>query len=487
MKNKKAIMIVALIAVLAVAAGVLAACNVYEWSGIGMGESSADVVSNGGYYVEQGKYVYFINGYVGSVTSNEWGAAEKQAIMRAEKKADGSIDNSTAKVVVPLSIYNEYAGGGFAVYGDWIYYATPNTDRDNSGNASTTHTNFMRTRTDGAVTQRIGVVNSRSSEYLFTPTRVLYSTSSSTVRYFDFSGMSTDKSSDEAAGKSGVLVENATSVLWGYSATQTPGKGNVAEYIFYTETPTGEDSYRHYNNLCAVRYDGSDRRTLATLDSWLEEGDKVEENYEKVFTYTLSDVSFDSATKATLYYTKSIYEGGSSTTVGFYSVVFDTESEFSIKNEVKLASSAPSSFFPLGGDKGVLATKDSNIYLVTAGSVGYTKDNLIIEGTAGVQAVIGGQVFYTDSDGDKLYRINLSVGEGDSDNAKTVIAAGVKSDWLSLEFVGNDLVYFNTEDYNYLYVVDVTSGDVPAEGVMIGVMTAADSEAKAEAEEEEAE
>ena len=307
------------------------------------------------------------------------------------------------------------------------------------------------------------------------------------MRYFDFSGMSTDKSSDEAVGKSGVLVENATSVLWGYSATQTPGKGNVAEYIFYTETPTGEDSYRHYNNLCAVRYDGSDRRTLATLDSWLEEGDKVEENYEKVFTYTLSDVTFDSATKATLYYTKSIYEGGSSTTVGFYSVVFDTESEFSIKNEVKLASSAPSSFFPLGGDKGVLATKDSNIYLVTAGSVGYTKDNLIIEGTAGVQAVIGGQVFYTDSDGDKLYRINLTVGEGDSDNAKTVIAAGVKSDWLSLEFVGNDLVYFNTEDYNYLYVVDVTSGDVPAEGVMIGVMTAADSEAKAEAEEEEAE
>ena len=170
MKRKKVIAIVALALVLALAAGVLAACNSYEWNSIGMGDSSASVVSNGGYYVEQGKYVYFINGYVGSVTSNEWGAAYKQSIMRAELNEDGTVNNDTAQVVVPLSIYNTYASGGFAVYGDWIYYATPNTSADTSGTASTTHTDFMRTRTDGAVTQRIGTVNSRSSQYLFTPT-----------------------------------------------------------------------------------------------------------------------------------------------------------------------------------------------------------------------------------------------------------------------------------------------------------------------------
>ena len=119
MKSKKVIAIVALALVLALAAGVLAACNSYEWNNIGMGDSSASVVSNGGYYVEQGKYVYFINGYVGSVTSNEWGAAYKQSIMRAELNEDGTVNNDTAQVVVPLSIYNTYASGGFAVYGDW--------------------------------------------------------------------------------------------------------------------------------------------------------------------------------------------------------------------------------------------------------------------------------------------------------------------------------------------------------------------------------
>ena len=52
MKRKKVIAIVAVIATLAVAATLLAACNVYEWNSIGMGDSSAKVVSNGGYYVE---------------------------------------------------------------------------------------------------------------------------------------------------------------------------------------------------------------------------------------------------------------------------------------------------------------------------------------------------------------------------------------------------------------------------------------------------
>ena len=187
MKRNKVIALIALVIVLAVAAAVLAACNVYEWDGIGMGDSAADVMSNGGYYVEQGNYVYFINGYVGSVDSNEWGSAFKQSIMRAEKNEDGTINNDTAKVVVPLSIYNSYADGGFAVYGDWIYYATPNTSKDSSGTASTTHTDFMRTRTDGAVTQRIGTVASRSSQYLFTPTRILYTTDSSTVYCFSTS------------------------------------------------------------------------------------------------------------------------------------------------------------------------------------------------------------------------------------------------------------------------------------------------------------
>lgn len=490
MKRKKVIAIVALALVLALTAGVLAACNSYEWNSIGMGDSSASVVSNGGYYVEQGKYVYFINGYVGSVTSNEWGAAYKQSIMRAELNEDGTVNNDTAQVVVPLSIYNTYASGGFAVYGDWIYYATPNTGADTSGTASTTHTDFMRTRTDGAVTQRIGTVNSRSSQYLFTPTRILYTTDSATVYYFDFSGMSTSDSVDDGKGATqGTLIENATGIQWGYDAARAADAGaQVSDYIFYTETPTGDDSYRHYNNLCAVRYDGTDRRVLATYDTSLGEGDGAA-NYDKVFTYTLSDIYYESDSTVTLYYTKSIYENGSSTSTGLYANTFDLTEGFSVENEVKLAESAPSAFFPLGMDGGILATVNDKVYLVNDTTDGYIDDgdnaNLVINAgeAVTVQAVIDGYVYYLDKAGTALYRINLDPAEGDSVNVKTVIASGVKSDWLALDFAGDRLVFINTDDYDYLHYVDLGSGYF--ESKMMGKMTAEDAEAKAEAEKEE--
>ena len=499
MKRNKVIALIALVIVLAVAAAVLVACNVYEWDGIGMGDSAADVVSNGGYYVEQGKYVYFINGYVGSVDSNEWGSAFKQSIMRAEKNEDGTINNDTAKVVVPLSIYNSYADGGFAVYGDWIYYATPNTSKDSSGTASTTHTDFMRTRTDGAVTQRIGTVASRSSQYLFTPTRVLYTTDSSTVYYYDFTGMSSDKSVDDGKGaSSGVLIENASSILWGYDSVRSADQGvAVTDYIFYTETPTGDDSYRHYNNLCAVRYDGSDRQVLATYDTFLGEDDGPE-SYEKIFTYTLSERSYVSDSEVTLYYTKSVYEGGTSAARGLFvntATVKDGKLVFDAKAEIKVLETAPSAYFPLVGDKGILATNNSKVYLIAtadangdgvADNSGYTDVNLIIDAgeSVTVQAVIDGYVYYTDSDG-ALYRINLVAGEGDSSNVRTVIASGVKTDALALDFADSRIVWFNEDDYSYVYYLDLGAASDGFEGKMMGVMTDADAEAKAEAEEEE--
>ena len=488
MKRKKVIVIVALIATLAIAATLLAACNdVYVWDGIGMGESQAKVVSNGGYYVEQGKYVYFINGYLGDVEVNNWGSAYKQSIMRAEKNSDGTINNDTAQVVVPLVISNQYTGGGFAVFGDWIYYASPNTESDTSGNPNTTYTDFMRTRTDGAVTQRIGNVNSRSCQYLFTPTRVLYTDpgSTSTLRYFDFTGMPSGESVDDGSGvKMGVLIENASGILWGYDAEWDPSAGTVVtDYIFYTQTVTGDDSYRHYNELCAVKYDGSDRKTLATYDSSVGVAD-----YDKVFTYSLKDVCFVSDTEATLYYTKSIYENGSSKSQGLYMNTFSLSSEYSVQNEKRLAQTEPSSFYALGGDKGILATVGNNVYLVTADSVGYTDANLII-GTGSsvkVEKVIGNYVYYTASNA--LYRINLDVASGDSANVREVIASGVKTDWLKLDFAGSRLVWFNTDDYGYLYYLDGLDLDTPTdgfEGKLLGKMTQEDLDAKAEEEEEE--
>ena len=172
--KKKIIGVVSLLALVVILATALVACNPYKWNGIGGGDPSAEVESNGGYVVKQGKYLYYINGYEGTGGSNnEWGTPVKQSIVRSELNEDGSVNNATTKVVVPKIIYNSSAKGGFAIFGEWIYYATPNNDRDKNGTASTTDTDFMRTKIDASVTQRLGKINTRSAEYLFTPTRVL--------------------------------------------------------------------------------------------------------------------------------------------------------------------------------------------------------------------------------------------------------------------------------------------------------------------------
>lgn len=484
--KKRVTVLIALVAVLVVAAVALAACDIYKQNSIGMGDSDAAVVSNGGYYVEQGDYAYFINGYVGSVTSNEWGAAYKQAIMRAKINEDGTYDVDNAQIVVPLSIYNTYAAGGFAVYGDWIYYATPNTEEDKTGTASTTYTDFMRTRTDGAVTQKIGTVTSRSYNYLFTPTRILYydgsSSSSITVRYFDFTGMSTDKSVDNGKGaKGGVLIENATSVVWGYDAGWTPGAGaSVSDYVFYTRSLTGDDSYKHYNELCAVRYDGTDARVLATAAE--------DAGVDAQFTYSLSDITIDSDQRATLYYTKSVYnyESSSETSTGLYINTFDITNGFSADNEKKLVATAPTSFYPLGYEEGMLATKGDAVYRVSAtdaaasGDV-YTEANRVIaRSEVTVEAVVGNYVYYSASN--VLYRIDTTGNR----NEEVIVAEGVRTDWLEREFVGGKVFFFNTADYEYLNYVSLPADDEDAaEPVLLGKMTQADLDAKAEAEKEE--
>lgn len=498
MNKKKVTTIIALALVVVVAMVTLAACNPYKWSSVGGGDSTATVISNGGYYVEQGGYAYFINGYVGDNDDNTWGTPYKQSIMRAVINEDGTIDNDTAVVVVPKSIYNEYSGGGFAIFGEWIYYATPNNEEDRTGTASTTYTDFMRTKIDGSVTQRIGTVASREYEYIFTPTRIIYVTGSSTytISYFDFSGMSSTKATDNGSGAySGTLASNVSSYVWGYDVEWNSSDGTVvSDYIFYTQTNTDDDSYRHYNRLYAIKYDGTNNTLLATYDTYFDEGDSIESGntYDKVYTFSLTGIYFDSDSQVTIYYSKSIYINESSTTVGLYCnkvlLASDGTVSFDVSTEKKLTELATTTYFPLGYDNGILATKssDSYIYLVTENSTDY--GTLVIGKEVTVQAYIDGYIYYIDSDGTALYRIKAN----GSENEQIVVSEGVMSDWLDLEFVvssrtGTRFYFFNTEDYDYVSYVDLNE-DVAAGSshtiTMIGKMTTADAESKAEEEEE---
>ncbi len=444
--KKKIIAVIAAVALVAVLAIGLVACNDYKWDSIGAGEPDAAVESNGGYAVKQGKFVYYLNGYEGTDAANEWGQPTLQTIVRSELK-DGKIDNATTKTVVPKSIYNGSANGGFAIFKDWIYYATPNYDKDDSGTPSTTHTDFMRTKIDGSVTQRLGKINSRSAEYIFTETRVLYYLSN-TISYIDFSGIKTNKSSDSPKGiEKGNIAENVANVVWAYGCKE----------IFYVQNLTGSDSYKNYNKLYAVGVDGSNNRLLATENTFLAENEKPVENPMKVFKYTLKDLFVEADGSATIYYTKSYTLDGTATDTGLYCA---KAADFK-GSEKKLNDLASNTMFPLGYADGALAYgQDGSHYIWYNGENAGTplavikKDQKIwkvdpVEGVAYVTA---------SSSVSELYKIAYkTVG-----NPEVIIKEGMKVDWLKLDFVGDDLFFFATSDNNMMHYVNVKTFDKDA-------------------------
>lgn len=94
---------------------------------------AGEVKSNGGFVVEKGNYVYFINGVEGNTADNTYGKVEKGALMRISKANLKAGAYSEADVVVPSLIVSKNYEAGIFIYGDYVYYATPRTDKNLQG------------------------------------------------------------------------------------------------------------------------------------------------------------------------------------------------------------------------------------------------------------------------------------------------------------------------------------------------------------------
>ncbi len=444
--KKKLFSVFAAVLVLVICIAALVACNPYKADSIGSGDSSAAVESNGGYVVKQGRFIYFINGYVGESADNAWGAATKQGIVRAEIK-DGKVDPKSAKLVVPKSVYNSSNVGGIAIHGEWIYYTSVNTDKDKSGTASTVNTDFMRTKTDGSVTQLIGTIGTRSAKYIFTKSRVLYYTNN-TIGYIDFSGMN-DKATDKGKGAvKGTLAENVENVVWDYAT----------DSIFYVQTAPSEDSYKNYNNLCTIKADGSGQKVLATQTTFVAEGVDPVNDQLNVFKYNILNLYVESDGDCTLYYTKSHTFSSNSVSDG----LFMAKASNVKGTEKNLNTIASTTLVPLGYAEGALAYNAHSVYCWYNG---VEKENPV-QVTSTSQTIwkvdkAQGVVYYTASSSAKSIS-KISYREA-KDNAAVIMEEGIKTDWLVLDFVGNDFYFFASDDDNYLHTVNLETFDKDAE------------------------
>ena len=112
--------------------------------------SEAQVTSNGGFVVEKGDYVYFINGAQDYTADNTYGDVVKGALVRISKADLAAKNYDAVKTVVPSLLVAQDYDSGIYIYGDYVYYATPTTDKSMGGDVQNSWIDFKRAKIDGS-------------------------------------------------------------------------------------------------------------------------------------------------------------------------------------------------------------------------------------------------------------------------------------------------------------------------------------------------
>lgn len=129
------------------------------------GAGNVKTESLGGFIAETDNYVYFINGVGDSSEDNTFGNTIKGALVGAKKGTDGKLTD-TCVVVPKLFVASDYKAGLF-IDGGYVYYGTPNTDRDSSGEIAKSELVIAKTKLDGTGFESFLVLPSLSTEYRF--------------------------------------------------------------------------------------------------------------------------------------------------------------------------------------------------------------------------------------------------------------------------------------------------------------------------------
>lgn len=129
-------------------------------------KSWGNVESNYGFMATTGNYVYFINGQGDSKADNNFGAPIKGSLMVADKN-----DLQKSEIAVPklfvASDYNQglfISGSGEETY---VYYGTPNSEKNSKGEIANAEMSFTKTRLDGEKTEVLFTIDSLATEYRF--------------------------------------------------------------------------------------------------------------------------------------------------------------------------------------------------------------------------------------------------------------------------------------------------------------------------------
>lgn len=256
----------------------VAACG-YQFTPLSEGPSAdAEVTSQGGFVVQKGDYVYFINGVETYTSDNTYGTPVKGALMRAKMSDIKAGVNETETVIPSLMVAGDYTSGLF-IYGDRIYYATPNNMSNTAGQVDNTYLDFKSARLDGSDIQHYFRVADNATVYRFVEVDgtvyVVYEEENALISYNTSENTSVN------------LAENVTAYTVNSEDVTDP-------YIYYTmdvsdRLDSANPQAYEYNQIYRVRVD----RTEAFYEYTWDQEYLDEENEGKAPYVNLGEIVLD--------------------------------------------------------------------------------------------------------------------------------------------------------------------------------------------------
>lgn len=300
MKRSKTVLSAALCLALAVTPATLAGCSGDSYSEIEFPSQNTSyaVTSQGGSTVSYGNYLYYINGTRGyddtNGSANKWGEVVKGALYRAElngtsekgengimtftptmdeeclefkyKKGKDYFDNEInvvdTTVIAPKTVGTSgYADGGIFIYDNYVYFASPNNEKNKAGTVQTSRTDFFMMPLSGGEPTKIYTtaekVDTTASAYAFYKFKgAVYLVTKEDTKIVSVK-IDTKKAE---AGDPVTFNVGATSVYFPVRDTYYTGIDNntVEDFIYFVRNVKDSDNQTGGTVIEAMRPDGSE-------------------------------------------------------------------------------------------------------------------------------------------------------------------------------------------------------------------------------------
>ena len=437
---------------------------------------SGEVSFNGGFSVVKGDYVYLINGKADNTDDNTFGKVVKGAIIRV-KTADIGKEDAAAEIVVPKIVYTEYYGSGSGIFisGDYVYYPTPSDKKNSSGVVKNTEIEFIKTKLDGTGSSVIATVAALDAPYRFyekggkvyltvLKTETVDGSAEDHLVTYDEDGNELKKSKKVA----------------GYDLGEFGGANAYYVRTAYNETLEQDESY---NEVYRYAYDGSE--DVMILNGVSGFNDKENGIGTQGATFEIKKNAQDYLFLSMKYVDTSVVESTVYYAIAHSALTADAKANLNIindgDNKINDGDNKAATIFASNSvylSKNAIIYNDSDYGLV---SYNYQSAN---------KAIDDGLVYLFDdetvksytfeySEGDYLYysnegfyyRLNVKalVDEttGLKKNAESVKMERLtykktyaSGDWFNAEFVGEKMLYVNTDSPYYSYVYALGLKDI---------------------------